>query len=216
MKTLEQKTLDTDILVVGGGLAGCMAAIRARELGAHVSVAEKADTRRSGCAATGVDHCWTYIPEIHGSQLSLEDLVKDHTEYAGGFVDQEIASFIASHSFERLLDLERFGVPIRDPDGNFRLVKKIHRVPTFLHFAGRDLKPKLTRQVRRAGAKIVNRVMVTDLLTKGSRVVGAFGIDTRTAELVIFRAKSVILSTGNIYRLCMNRSGQAFPFSDRD
>ncbi len=210
MGKLETKTKNTDVLVIGGGLAGCMAAIRARELGVSVMVAEKADTRRSGCAATGIDHCWTYIPEIHGSQLSLEDLVKDHTAHAGGFVDQEIATFIASHSFERLLDLERFGIPIRDSDGKFRLVKKIHRVPTFLHFAGRELKPKLSRQVRRAGAKIVNRVMVTDLLIKGDRVVGAFGINTRTAEMTIFRAKSVILSTGNIYRLYMNRSGQAF------
>jgi len=207
---IERKMMAADVLIVGGGLAGCMAAIRARETGATVIVAEKADTRRSGCAATGVDHCWTYIPEIHESQLSLEDLVKDHTEYAGGFVDQEIATYIASHSYERLLDLERFGIPIRYKDGNFRLIKKIHRVPTFLHFAGRDLKPKLTRQACRAGAKIVNRVMVTDLLTRGQQVVGAIGIDTRTSGLMIFSAKSVIISTGNIYRLYMNRSGRPF------
>ena len=207
---LKRRVMDADVLILGGGLAGCMAAIKASEMGAAVIVAEKADTRRSGCAATGVDHCWTYIPEIHESQLSLEDLVKDHTEYAGGFVDQEIATYIASHSYERLLDLERFGIPIRYKDGNLRLIKKIHRVPTFLHFAGRDLKPKLTRQARRVGAKIVNRVMVTDLLTQGGHVVGAIGIGTRTSDLMIFRAKSVIISTGNIYRLYVNRSGTPF------
>ena len=207
---VQQTLIETDVLVVGGGLAGCMAAIRAREMGAAVVVAEKADTRRSGCAATGVDHCWTYIPEIHGSQLSVEDLVKDHTEAAGGFVDQEIATYIASHSFERLLDLERFGIPIRNKEGKFSLIKKIHRAPTFLHFAGRDLKPKLTRQVRHAGAKIVNRVMVTDLLKHGNQVVGAVGVSTRTSEVIVFRARAVILSTGNIYRLYMNRSGVPF------
>jgi Succinate dehydrogenase/fumarate reductase, flavoprotein subunit len=202
--------IETEVLVVGGGLAGCMAAIRAREVGATVVVAEKADTRRSGCAATGVDHCWTYIPEIHGSQLTVEELVKDHTEAAGGFVDQEIATYIASHSFERLLDLERFGIPIRNSEGRFSLIKKIHRAPTFLHFAGRDLKPKLTRQARHMGARIVNRVMVTDLLKHGRRVVGALGVSTRTGEVVVFRARAVILSTGNIYRLYMNRSGVPF------
>jgi len=207
---LEQTVVESDVLVIGGGLAGCMAAIRAREMGAEVVVAEKADTRRSGCASTGVDHCWTYIPEIHGPQLTVEELVRDHTEHAGGFVDQEIATYIASHSFERLLDLERFGIPIRNEDGEFSLIKKIHRAPTFLHFAGRDLKPKLTRQARHVGARIINRVMVTDLLTDGNRVVGAVGVSTRNAELKIFRAKAVIISTGNIYRLYMNRSGVPF------
>lgn len=210
MSRLERTVVEADVLVIGGGLAGCMAAIRASELGANVVVAEKADTRRSGCASTGVDHCWTYIPEIHGSQLTIEELVEDHTKHAGGFVDQEIATYIASHSFERLLDLERFGIPIRDENGQFRLIKKIHRAPTFLHFAGRELKPKLTRQARHRGAKIINRVMVTDLLTDGNRVVGAVGLSTRRAELKVFRAKAVILSTGNIYRLYMNRSGVPF------
>lgn len=213
MSYLERKTMDADVLIIGGGLAGSMAAIHARDLGASVIVAEKADTRRSGCATTGVDHCWTYIPEIHGSQLSVEDLVADHTAHAGGFVDQEIATFIATHSYERLLDLERFGVPIRDADGKFRLVKKIHRVPTFLHFAGRDLKPKLTRQMRRRQVKLVNRVMVTDLLTQGHQVVGALGIGTRSADLFVFRAKSIILATGNIYRLYMNHTGSPFNLS---
>jgi succinate dehydrogenase/fumarate reductase flavoprotein subunit len=210
MDGLTRKTLETDVLVIGGGLAGCFAAIRAREMGASVIVAEKADTRRSGCASTGVDHCWTYIPDIHGKDFTIEDLVKDHTDYAEGFVDQEIATYIASHSFERLLDLERFGIPIRDGEGNFSLIKKVHRFPTFLHFAGRDLKPKLTRQVRRAGAKIVNRVMVTDLLTTGGRVAGAVGLETRTGTLVVFRANAVVLSTGNIYRLYPSKSGVPF------
>ena len=210
MTKLEQNTLESDVLVIGGGLAGCFAAIRAREMGASVIVAEKADTRRSGCASTGVDHCWTYVPEIHGPDFTVADLVKDHTEYAEGFVDQEIATYIASHSFERLLDLERFGIPIRDDEGKFSLIKKVHSVPTFLHFAGRDLKPKLTRQARRAGAKIVNRVMVTDLLTRDGRVVGALGLGTRTGDVMVFRAGAVVLSTGNIYRLYQAKSGVPF------
>ena len=190
-----------------------MAAIRARQMGAKVIVAEKANTRRSGCATTGIDHCWTYIPEIHASQLSLEDLIRDHTAHAEGFVDQEIATFIASHSFQRLLDLERFGVPIRDKDGKFRLVKKIHRVPTFLHFAGRDIKPRLTKQARRVGARILNRVMVTELLVQNGQVCGAVGVRTRDYEMVIFLAKAVVMATGNIYRLYMNRTGMPFNLS---
>ncbi len=213
VRKLEQTTVNADVLIIGGGLAGSMAAIRARQMGASVVVAEKADTRRSGCAATGVDHCWTYIPEIHASQLSLEDLIRDHTAHAEGFVDQKIAAFIASHSFQRLLDLERFGVPIRDEEGRFRLVKKIHRVPTFLHFAGRDIKRQLTKQVRLTGARIMNRVMVTELLVQEGRVCGALGVRTREYGVVVFLAKAVVMATGNIYRLYMNRTGLPFNLS---
>lgn len=210
MTTLQRRNFDADVLVIGGGLAGSMAAIRAADLGGSVIVAEKADTVRSGCAGMGVDHCWTYIPEIHAKELSVEDLVSDHVAHAGGFVDPEIATFIATHSFERMLDLERFGVPIRDDRGGFRLIKKIHRVPTFLQFAGRDMKVKLTEQMRASGVRIVNRVMMTDLLVDEGRVVGALGLGTRTADLHVFRAASVILATGNIYRLYPNRSGMPF------
>ncbi len=210
MGELSKRTVDTDVLVVGGGLAGCMAAIRASELGASVVLAEKGNTARSGCAATGIDHCWTYIPEIHGSQLSVEDLVRDHTEFAEGFINQELALFIANNSYKRVQDLERFGVPMRDDSGNYRLVKKIHRVPTFLHFAGRDLKVKLTQEASRRPLTIMNRMMVTELLTDNGAIRGAIGINTRTAEFTLFRAKTVVLATGNIYRLYRNPTGMFF------
>ncbi len=82
MPYLERLDEDADVLVVGGGLAGCMAAIRARELGASVLMAEKADTLRSGCAGMGVDRCWTYIPDIHRDQITAEDMISDHTPHA--------------------------------------------------------------------------------------------------------------------------------------
>jgi succinate dehydrogenase/fumarate reductase flavoprotein subunit len=56
-RSVQDVQLKTDVLIIGGGIAGCMAAIRASELGADVLIVEKANTRRSGCAATGIDHC---------------------------------------------------------------------------------------------------------------------------------------------------------------
>ena len=82
----EEVIIGTDVLVIGGGIAGCMAAIRAREMGAEVILLEKGNTRRSGCAATGIDHCWTYIPHIHGPYCSVEDIVEDHCRNADGFM----------------------------------------------------------------------------------------------------------------------------------
>ena len=67
---VERNTLDTDVLIVGGGIGGLMAAISAAEQGADVLVAEKANTKRSGCGATGNDHFQCYIPEIHGNDMA--------------------------------------------------------------------------------------------------------------------------------------------------
>jgi len=209
----EEVIVETDVLVVGGGIAGCMAAIRAREMGAEVVLLEKGNTRRSGCAATGIDHCWTYIPHIHGSQCSVEDIVEDHCRNADGFIFKDLVHFIASHSYERVLNLEKFGVPMRDEKGRFRLVKKIHRVPNFLHFAGRDMKVNLTREATRRGARIINRVMATDLITADGEVVGCVGLSTRSFELFIIKAKAVILTTGNVFRLFRSPTGIAFNLS---
>ena len=61
---LDQETIKVDVLIIGGGLAGCMAAIRASEVcgSENVLLVEKANVQRSGNAATGVDHTWSYMP----------------------------------------------------------------------------------------------------------------------------------------------------------
>ena len=67
------KTIKGDMLIVGGGVGGMQAAIVAAEAGLHVIVAEKADTRRSGCAGNGNDHFACYIPQYHGCLLYTSD-----------------------------------------------------------------------------------------------------------------------------------------------
>ena len=66
---MKEEIVETDVLCIGGGPAGLMAAIRASELGAKVVVADKANTVRSGSAATGCDHFAAYIPEVHGPDI---------------------------------------------------------------------------------------------------------------------------------------------------
>ena len=210
MKTSGPLEAQADIAIIGGGVAGCLAAIRAAELVDRVVVVEKCDSRRSGCATTGVDHIWTYVQDIHGPEATVEDIVRDHTEWAQGFLDQEIAQYVASHSYERILDLERFGVKVRDESGKLRFVKKIHRVPNFLHFAGQDLKLKLTGEMKKRKIRILNRVMAVELVLEKGQTRGVIGIGTRDAKLHLIKAKAVILSTGNIYRLYRNPTGVDF------
>ena len=66
MKNLKINEISANLTIIGGGVAGSMAAIRASKLVNRVVVVEKCDTRRSGCATTGVDHIWTYVPEFTG------------------------------------------------------------------------------------------------------------------------------------------------------
>ena len=78
MKKIEMVEHTCDICVFGGGLAGCMAAIRAGELNEQVILVDKSNPERSGCAATGLDHIWGYFPEVQGPEgVSLEDMVED-------------------------------------------------------------------------------------------------------------------------------------------
>ena len=74
--------IETDVLVIGGGLAGCMAAIRAAEQdGLRVTLVDKSNTVRSGCTASGIDHLWAYIPPIHEKMgYTLDDMAEDHRQ----------------------------------------------------------------------------------------------------------------------------------------
>jgi succinate dehydrogenase/fumarate reductase flavoprotein subunit len=166
-----------DVCVVGGGLAGCMAAIRAGELNDNVILLDKSNPERSGCAASGIDHIWAYFPEVQKAEgVSLEDLVEEHiTKVAKGLINKDIIYYIADTSLDRILDLERYGMKVRFEDsslpGNFRLQYQLHSCRNTLHFDGRDVKRCLTRQARKTGVKILDRMMGTELLTKNGQIV---------------------------------------------
>ncbi len=194
--------IETDVLIVGGGLAGCMAGIKAREHDVDVLLVEKANTLSSGQAGSGIDHIWGYFPPFHErTGWTVEDLVEDHMQgVAHGFAIRELVRFVASEMYARLLDLEAIGVRVRYEDspypGHFRMVHQFHSVPSSLNVDGRPLKVKLTREVKKRGVKILNRVMITDLLTRTGEICGALGVGTRDANIYLFNAKTVILSAG--------------------
>ncbi len=216
MRKLEIIEHSCDILVVGGGLAGCMAAVRAGELNDHVILVDKSNPERSGCAATGIDHIWAYFPEVQKEEgVSLDDLVTDHVEnFAKGLINREIIRYIAETSLARILDLERFGMKMRYEDsslpGKFRLQYQFHACRNTLHFDGRDVKRFQTKAVKQRGVEIVDRVMATDLLVRDGQIAGAVGYGTRDGFLHLFRSKAVIMATGRPQRLYRTRSGLVF------
>jgi succinate dehydrogenase/fumarate reductase flavoprotein subunit len=205
-----------DVLVVGGGLAGCSAAIRAGELSNSVILVDKGNPRRSGCAATGVDHIWAYFPEVQGPEgVTLEDLVNDHVFNLGrGLANKDVVQYIAATALDRILDLEKMGVKVRYEDstlpGKFRLQYQLHSCRNTLHFDGRDVKRRMTNAVLKRDVKIVDRVMGMDLLVEDGQVAGAVGYGTRDGHLHLFRAKAVILATGRPNRLYQTPVGEVF------
>ncbi len=206
--------LDSDVLIIGGGLAGCMAAIKASEYVESVTIAEKANTLASGCAGSGIDHMWAYIPPVHEKMgYSIEDLIESHTKgIANGFINRDLIHLVASESYDRMLDLERFGLKFRYEDskvpGNFRVVHQFHSEPSAFNFDGRQVKVNLTKEAKKRGVKIVNRVTVVELLSSPEgHVSGALGVGTRDGKIYFFRAKAIVLSTGRVNRLSRSVTG---------
>jgi succinate dehydrogenase/fumarate reductase flavoprotein subunit len=210
---MEVVPIDTDVLIIGGGLAGCMAAIKASEYGVKVTIAEKANTLSSGCAGTGVDHAWAYIPVVHEPMgWGIEDLIEDHAQLiARGFIRKDLLRLVARENYDRMLDLEKFGVKIRYEDskipGKFRVVYQFHTMPSSFNFDGHDLKIKLTREALRRGVNIINRVMMVGIMITDGQIAGALGVGTNDGKLYSFRAKTVVISTGRANRLTPTVTG---------
>jgi len=199
-----KQVVKTDVLIIGGGIAGMQAAIAAAEKGVDVLVAEKADTRRSGCGGMGNDHFMCYIPGVH--QETLEEAVQGVLKtMEGPWQDLKMLRILMARSFEMVQKWESYGINMRPTgDWNFEGHTLPGKVRHHLKYAGYNQKPLLTKQALKSGAKIMNKVLIHNLLQddKG-QVIGAVGISLkeREPELVIFEAKAVIISTGNSLRL---------------
>ena len=199
-----EELIEADVLCVGGGIVGLMAAIRAADLGARVVIAEKGNALFSGRGRAGNDHFWCYIPEVHGTDADLfmrECLKGPKLKLMQlGTPTSVVRAFLESFDIVQLWD--SWGIPMKH-DGRWEFAG--HSYPgdilTHLKYKGRWQKKVLTAKALELGARIVNRVMITDLLLDGGNVTGAVGIHTRDERLVIFRAKAVILGTGTTDRL---------------
>ena len=197
--TLKSELVEADVLCVGGGIAGLMAAIRASELGAKVVVAEKGNSLRSGNAATGIDHFRCYIPEIHGDIEQMVQALQQSQQ--GGLRPKNFLRVWMERSFDILKLWESWDIPSKH-EGKYDF--QGHALPgqpmMGLHISGQDLKKTLTREASKSGAEILNRVMIFEVLSDRG-VIGALGIGTREEKIIEFKAKSVILGTGPCTRL---------------
>ncbi|NKY50080.1 fumarate reductase/succinate dehydrogenase flavoprotein subunit [Nocardia vermiculata] len=209
----ETVRLDCDVLVIGGGTAGTMAALTAAENGANVLLLEKAHVRHSGALAMGMDGVNNAV--IPG-KAEPEDYVAEITRANDGIVDQRTVYQTATRGFAMVQRLERYGVKFeKDAYGEYA-VRRVHRSGSYVlpMPEGKDIKKALYRVLRqrkmREKIRIENRLMPVRVLTEGGRAVGAAALNTRTGEFVAVGAKAVILATGPCGRLGLPSSGYLY------
>ena len=202
----ETEIIESDVLVLGGGLSGCFAAIAAARKGLSVTIVEKGATERSGAAGTGFDH-WESACTNPCSGVTPEEIAEAYVDeqdwYSNG-----IAHYIeCREGYDRLLDLESFGGKIRDTEDEFAGAE-FRDDKTKLMFAydyknkftirvwGSTFKPALVKEMKRLGVRIMDRTEATALLVdkKTMRGVGAMGMQVRTGKFFVFRAKSTVLA----------------------
>src|SRR6187401_2451260 len=192
--------LDCDVLVIGGGTAGTMAALTAAEHGANVLLLEKAHVRHSGALAMGMDGVNNAV--IPG-KAKPEDYVAEITRANDGIVNQRTIYQTATRGFAMVQRLESYGVKFEKDEHGEYAVRRVHRSGSYVlpMPEGKDVKKALYRVLRqrsmREKIRIENRLVPVRVLTdETGRAVGAAALHTRTGEFVAVAAKAVILATG--------------------
>ena len=191
---MEKKLLTTDILIIGGGTAGCYAAVTAarKSPGTKILVAEKANIQRSGCLAAGVNALNAWLGEGQTPQDYLSFVRWDAEE----IVREDLVLTMAEGFHDAVKDLEKMGLVIqKNADGSYA-ARGRHNI----RINGENIKPLLAEEVARyPDVKVLNHVILTDLLTTGSgekRVCGAVGISADGSTAWGILARAVLAATG--------------------
>jgi succinate dehydrogenase/fumarate reductase flavoprotein subunit len=209
----DHEEAEADVLVLGGGIAGCWAAITAARNGASVILVEKAASIRSGAGGPGCDH-WENPMTNPLSNMSPEERAAMIVQQGGGYgcgIGREIQ---CREGWDTLLEMEQMGGKIRDTEDKYVGLKgrddktKIMLSPRYqpinatIRIWGTTFKPALRRQAVKLGVKIYDRTMATSLLTEGgvqgARVAGATGFNDRTGAFTVFKAKATILAMAGV------------------
>ena len=190
MERLQVRRIQTDVLIVGGGTAGCYAALTiSRNSNLSVLIAEKANIKRSGCLAAGVNAINAYITKGHVPQDYVDYATKD----AAGIVRGDLLLTAAEHFNEVTEDMERLGLVIlKDENGDY-----VARGNRNIKINGENFKPILAKAVEEADrVEVLNHINITDLLVEDNRVYGAVGFSVTDEAAYEIRANAVLIATG--------------------
>ena len=187
---MKTERLKTDILIIGGGTAGCYAALTISENSdAKVLICEKAHIKRSGCLAAGVNALNAYI--VDGK--TPQDYVNYARNDADGIVREDLLLTMSEKLNSVTERLEKLGLVIlKDENGKY-----VTRGNRNLKINGENIKPIIAKAVENLpNVQILNRVNITDFSVENNRINGAYGIGIEDDTFYIIQANAVIVATG--------------------
>lgn len=191
MKINGLKKLTTDVLIIGGGTAGCYAALTIKEQSdtASIIIAEKANIKRSGCLAAGVNAINAYIVEGRKPE--------DYVDYAKNDADDIVREDLLLTMSEKLNEvtakMEKLGLVIlKDENGKY-----VARGNRNIKINGENIKPILASAVAALdGVTVINRLNITDYIVKDNKIFGAIGFNIDDGYAYEIKAKKVLCATG--------------------
>ena len=187
---LKVKELETDVLIIGGGTAGCYAAVTiSKNSDLSVLVVEKANIKRSGCLAAGINAINAYNVKGRVPQDYVDYTIKD----ANGIVRKDLVLTAANRFNEITAEVEKLGLVIlKDENGEY-----VNRGNRNIKINGENFKPILANAVKKSkNVKVLNTVNITDLITENGEVKGAVGFSIIENAAYKILAKKVIVATG--------------------
>lgn len=195
---------ETDVLVIGGGLAALRAALSAREAGARVLVVVKRKLGRSGSSAItsgGYAAAWSELDPLDDAELHYQDTI-----IGGGWVNERpLVRALVEEAPARLQELWEIGAQFRKSNGQYYLSPSgDHRRPRVLvpeHMRGTDMTLPLRAAALQAGVEVLENTLIVELLRDDDRVVGALGLTRDKVGGCIIRARATILAAGGASRM---------------
>lgn len=188
---MKTETLYTDILIIGGGTAGCFAALTISEKSpeAEIIIAEKANIKRSGCLAAGVNALNAYITKCHTPDFYVDYAVND----AHGIAREDLLLSMSENLNEVTAKMESLGLVIlKDENGEY-----VSRGNRNIKINGENFKPLLADAVSKLpNVTVINNLNITDYITENGRVTGAYGNCVKEEKLIFISAKATIICTG--------------------
>ncbi len=210
-----ENLIETDILVIGGGVAGCFAAINAREQGLEVTLVDKAYAGKSGASIMASGWWAAFKPEWG---MDLEQILDGINENGSYLNNREWSEIMMRDSWGTYMDLRAWGVefPAKPEEEKDWFDKEILRTGRrrsiietqsahggqtfgFIPLRHRKIPPVLRAQALKTGVRIIDRVMITKFLKQDGVVAGAIGFAVESGIPHIFKAKATVLAGGNNY-----------------
>ena len=190
MEITKQQIIHTDVLIIGGGTAGCYAALTIREKSdAKIVIAEKANIKRSGCLAAGVNAINAYIVKGRKPQDYVDYARKDADEIVRG----DLLLTMSEHLNEVTSKMEQLGLVIlKDENGDY-----VTRGNRNIKINGENIKPILADAVNQLdNVEVINHLNITDYIVEDNTIKGAFGFHMENGTAYEIRAKKVLCATG--------------------